>query len=270
MDCPKLQPVNRPGVVTGSDKTNPGVQKVEGQFDATRSSRRRARRWTKGLAARLFPSVSHKAKRWWWNTRWRKYSDTMLWKSPDLAEMRLAFETTSLQPGVSTLSIGCGSGEVEAVMAGHGANVLGVDYSSEAIERARELHPAVENRLKFQVMDVVKDRLPANSFDLLVDRGCFQSLTPSHAGSYVDNVAAAARPGAHLLLVHAFLEYRPDAGDYHPQLQALGDRLCSQFASAFTTLSMEEAGLLWMKRNGSSRPIPAVVLWMVRVTEPGS
>src|SRR5215475_2539565 len=51
--------------------------------------------------------------------------------------------------GEPILDLGCGTGVLSAEIAGRGAQVLGIDRSSEMIEQARSKFPA----LKFEVMD---------------------------------------------------------------------------------------------------------------------
>jgi len=77
----------------------------------------------------------------------KKYNE--IWKDPDSfftfghfnyeeARMIMDFIPEHDWAGLSVLEIGCGWGELAAMMAMAGANVLAIDYSIEAIMKARE------------------------------------------------------------------------------------------------------------------------------------
>ncbi|MEH2350681.1 MAG: methyltransferase domain-containing protein [Nostoc sp.] len=53
------------------------------------------------------------------------------------------------QPGESILDLGCGTGQLTEKIAQAGAEVMGVDYASEMIEKARENYP----HIRFEVAD---------------------------------------------------------------------------------------------------------------------
>ncbi|MEH2221258.1 MAG: methyltransferase domain-containing protein [Nostoc sp.] len=56
------------------------------------------------------------------------------------------------QPGESILDLGCGTGQLTAKIAQVGAEVMGVDYASAMIEKARENYP----HIRFDVADARK------------------------------------------------------------------------------------------------------------------
>jgi ubiquinone/menaquinone biosynthesis C-methylase UbiE len=64
-------------------------------------------------------------------------------EAPDLA-LRRAFAAANVAPGQQVLDLGCGQGDLTAVLAGIGAQVLGVEVAQAALDRARRRHPQLE------------------------------------------------------------------------------------------------------------------------------
>ena len=79
----------------------------------------------------------------------RRYDlvNTVLSGGTDAGWRRRAARTTGLGPGGSALDIACGSGKLTAVLAriaGPGARVVGLDFSPQMLEIARDDHPGIE------------------------------------------------------------------------------------------------------------------------------
>lgn len=61
---------------------------------------------------------------------------------PDFA-VRAAFAKANVRPGDRALDLGCGEGDLTAVLAQAGARALGVDVAEAALARARRRHPSL-------------------------------------------------------------------------------------------------------------------------------
>jgi ubiquinone/menaquinone biosynthesis C-methylase UbiE len=68
---------------------------------------------------------------------------------------------TLLPPNAKILDIGCGSGRDAKIFTDNGANVLGIDFSSQLLDIAKTHAP----RAEFLLMDIETLNLPAASFD---------------------------------------------------------------------------------------------------------
>lgn len=69
----------------------------------------------------------------------------------------------------SILDLGCGTGALTEYIADHsGGIVTGIDFSTEAIEFARERTRNKQDRLSFQVMDMDEIDFSSNSFDTVL------------------------------------------------------------------------------------------------------
>lgn len=102
--------------------------------------------------------------------------------------------SSSLLPRGRVLEIGCGTGTNARYLAEDGFEVVAVDLSSTAIDRARlsNSHP----KITYAVLDVLEGSMPEGPFDAVVDRGCFHVFGRlEQQQRFVTRVANALRPG---------------------------------------------------------------------------
>lgn len=134
------------------------------------------------------------------------YGGTPTWDlgRPQPAVLRL------LEQGLvagDVLSVGCGTGEHERLLASRGHRVLGIDFSARAIELARQRtaapqgSPASAVTPEFAVADVLALGDLGRSFDTVLDVGCFHTLQPDDRAAYANAVQGVLRPGGRLLLL---------------------------------------------------------------------
>jgi len=71
--------------------------------------------------------------------------------------------------GLRVLEVGCGDGRLTWRYADRASSVLGVDVNEEKIEAAKRATPDhLRSKVRFEVMDVTRTPLPADSFDAAV------------------------------------------------------------------------------------------------------
>jgi SAM-dependent methyltransferase len=121
--------------------------------------------------------------------RWWHLSRT----PPELLE---ALADGWIAPPARVLDLGCGLGVELAALAGRGFQAIGIDTSPVAVERARRAHPEVE----FVVGDVLELPFEDESFDVIIDRGCFHTLAGADRPRYEREAWRVLRPGGHFLL----------------------------------------------------------------------
>jgi 2-polyprenyl-3-methyl-5-hydroxy-6-metoxy-1,4-benzoquinol methylase len=105
----------------------------------------------------------------------------------------------------TALDLGCGSGVQTLLLAAHGLEVVGVDLSTTAIEKARlraSRHPA-GGRVRFIAGDVTELREIGEPFDVLVDRGCYHLARRECLDAFVRALGRLSRSGS-VLFVLAF------------------------------------------------------------------
>ena len=78
-----------------------------------------------------------------------------------------------IQPGMSVVDLGCGTGMVTQLLAelvGPSGDVVGVDYSAAQVEEARALLPTELNNVRFIQASATDTGLPRETFDLVYCR----------------------------------------------------------------------------------------------------
>lgn len=101
------------------------------------------------------------------------------------------------------IDLGCGVGDNAIFLAQRGFDVTALDYSSDAIARARESAARAGVQVDFRVDDLTRLRGDYGTFDLLVDYGALHSLSPANRDAYLRAVVPLARAGA-LFLLYCF------------------------------------------------------------------
>jgi cyclopropane fatty-acyl-phospholipid synthase-like methyltransferase len=168
---------------------------------------------------------------------------------PEICAWIESAQVSGIAPG-RALDLGCGTGTTSVYLAAHGWKVVGVDFASNAIWRARRKarHMKVSNKTRFYSADVSRlDFLHADPpFDLAVDIGCLHLLMPDERTSYAEHLIRLTHPGATYLL-YAFMPSLNRAGrqiGIDPDgLQAL---LCPAFTLEDLTIGQD-----------SARPVPS-------------
>jgi SAM-dependent methyltransferase len=130
------------------------------------------------------------------------------WDSGIVAPEVIAYIRTH-QPG-RALDLGCGSGTSSLALGKAGWRVTGVDFVPRAIQIAKRKTKNVNASVDFIVADVI--RLPhslfANSYDLVLDIGCFHGLSAEQKQKYLDNLETLLAPGGNWLMYGFFKETR--------------------------------------------------------------
>ena len=112
------------------------------------------------------------------------------------------------------LDAGCGTGENTLVAASDGADALGVDVATTAIELAR--HKASERGVdaSFQVADALELDQLGQVFDTAIDSGLFHVFDDADRARYVTSLGRALRADGSCYLM-CFSDLQP--GDWGPR-----------------------------------------------------
>lgn len=90
------------------------------------------------------------------------------------------------------LEIGCGTGTNARFLAGHGWEVVGVDFAPTAIDLAR----GQGGDVLYEVLDILAADPPGGPYDAVFDRGCFHVFDRAEdRATFARRVAGALRPG---------------------------------------------------------------------------
>lgn len=118
---------------------------------------------------------------------------------PEVVE---AFEQDDIPPGPA-LDLGCGTGTNVIYMAQRDHRVIGLDFTPEAIARAKRKTRAagVADQVDLRVADVSRIgtmNLPPIAFAL--DIGCFHGLSTEAEGRYAEGLSKLVIPGGRFML----------------------------------------------------------------------
>ncbi|MGW7682343.1 class I SAM-dependent methyltransferase [Kribbella sp. NPDC054772] len=100
--------------------------------------------------------------------------------------------------GKRVLDVGCGGGRNTRWFAEQGATVDGIDLAAELLDVVRPNMPA---EVTLTALDVLRDPLPADTFDLVYDSGCFHHIAPHRRITYLQRVLSLVRPGGRFGIV---------------------------------------------------------------------
>lgn len=111
----------------------------------------------------------------------------------------LAAQASLITPGQQVLAVADGEGRNGVWLARHGADVLSVDFSPVAQEKARRL--AAENgvAIRFEQADLLKWAWGENRFDVIVAI-FIQFVGPAERAQLFDSIKRALKPGGYLIM----------------------------------------------------------------------
>lgn len=129
-----------------------------------------------------------------WNESYA--SGYLPWDSGYPEPLLVEFVTSGAVTPCPTLEIGAGTGTNAIWMADRGFDVLGVDISPLAVERARTRMEGRALNCRFATLDFLTAPPPDAPFQFVFDRGCFHAFhEPGERKRFAAHVAAALAPG---------------------------------------------------------------------------
>lgn len=136
------------------------------------------------------------------------------------------------------LDSGCGTGEHSLLAARHGAQVIGVDISSRAVDTARRKAASRGIDAEFACVDMLEP-VPFDdaAFDTVLDSGVFHSFAGTDRQAYVDNLTRVTKPGGRLHLI-CFSELQP--GEWGPRRVTQAE-IRAAFAGVWSIETIEPA-----------------------------
>jgi SAM-dependent methyltransferase len=108
----------------------------------------------------------------------------------------------ALPPG-NALDVGCGTGDSSIYLTQQGWHVTGVDFTPEALQKARAKARAANADVNFVQADVrhLRQAGITGPLQLIVDNGCLHNMNDDDRDCYVREVSAIAAPDGRLLIV---------------------------------------------------------------------
>lgn len=129
-----------------------------------------------------------------WNESYA--SGQLPWDTGQPEPLLVEFVTSGGVTPARTLEIGSGTGTNAIWLAERGFDVLGVDISPLAVEKAQAKLAGRPLNCRFATLDFLAAPPPAGPFEFIFDRGCFHVFDePGDRQRFAAQVSAALAPG---------------------------------------------------------------------------
>ncbi|MDR2845673.1 MAG: class I SAM-dependent methyltransferase [Candidatus Methanoplasma sp.] len=106
-------------------------------------------------------------------------------------------EGLEIEHGARVLDIGCGNGKTSSALINMGASVIGLDFSSSAVEYCRSMFGAAA---EFVVADCESMPFPDKSFDAVAAVHIFEHLNSDEAERTVSEIRRVLVPGGKVFI----------------------------------------------------------------------
>jgi ubiquinone/menaquinone biosynthesis C-methylase UbiE len=183
---------------------------------------------------------NQKAKIHNWDEDYRTKSTPWDIGEPD-GEIINLVEDGTLKRSCKVLEVGCGTGNDAIYLAKKGFEVVGIDLSSSAIQRAKEKakREKVDSRCQFYNADVLDlSFLKETKFDFVLDRTCFGSIDSSKREKFKENIKNVLTRNGKFLLIEISNSDDNTSGDSFSEKDLRG-----VFGADFKIFSLKPATL---------------------------
>lgn len=136
------------------------------------------------------------------------------------------------------LDCGCGTGENTMLFAERGAQVLGVDVVSRAIELAKAKAAERRSSAEFQVGNALELSLLGRTFATIIDCAVFHVFDDAERARYLQSLAAVLEPGGHYYML-VFSDREP--ADWGGPRRVSQEEIRAAFQDGWQIHSIEEA-----------------------------
>jgi SAM-dependent methyltransferase len=139
-------------------------------------------------------------KKWMYEFIYGNRSNSIPWEEGTHEGLLMLVESGRVKP-CRAVDLGCGTARNVVYLAQHGFDVTGVDFIPAAIELGRARARDAEVEANIIVDDLTNLQHINGAFDLLVDYGTLDDLSPPHRDLYMQNILPLTHPGSMFLLV---------------------------------------------------------------------
>tara|TARA_Y100000034_G_scaffold79725_1_gene95670 strand:- start:2916 stop:4955 length:2040 start_codon:yes stop_codon:yes gene_type:complete len=131
-----------------------------------------------------------------WDIYYKKNINNLAWINNYNADTSIINFEKTIKPHSKILDIGCGTGKNSLYLQNKNHDVYGIDISQYAIKKII----IKKDKHKFKTEDFLKSNYNENSFDYLIDIGCFHMLNESNFDDYVNKTKNILKKEGFLLL----------------------------------------------------------------------
>jgi cyclopropane fatty-acyl-phospholipid synthase-like methyltransferase len=152
-------------------------------------------------------------------------------------ELQKLFHEHTLQPKTA-IELGCGTGSNAVWLAQQGIQVVALDVSETALQRARERAAEAGVEVDFRRADLLQPQaLELAAADLVFDRGVYHVLRRENLAAYLQVLQLVTRPGS-LYIVLAGSTNDLDDAPGPPKVHA--HELCAELHPLFQLIALRE------------------------------
>lgn len=159
-----------------------------------------------------------------WSEQYRK-GETPWNKGYGAPPLREALNRVAIKGRI--LVPGCGFGHDVRLLAAQGAEVVGLDIATVAVEMARQIEPVGDET--YMAGNFFADDIEADSFDLVFEHTCFCAIYPDERQAYVRAVHRVLKPGGQFLAIFFTNIDRPEG----PPFPVTADEIDALFGDLF-------------------------------------
>lgn len=156
------------------------------------------------------------------------------------------------------LDVGCGTGEHAVFFAAHGLDVVGVDASAIAVQRASDRARERGLSARFFEADVQNLAGLGETFDTITDSGCLHTLSDAAMAAAIRGAHAVLRPGGTYWLM-CFSEHATGTG---PR-RITQERIAELFAEGWRLKGIQSARFHLVEGNAFGDEVS--LAWLARI-----
>jgi SAM-dependent methyltransferase len=135
-------------------------------------------------------------KKWLYEIIYRFISADWIFGSTTKIENFIAMAVEGRIEPCRAITLGCGVGRETIYLAKKGFDVIGLDFSSTAIKKARRRSNAAGVEVPFIVDDLTNLQKVSGTFDLVTDFGALNDMNQAARDLYLQNVLPLFNPGS--------------------------------------------------------------------------
>lgn len=139
-------------------------------------------------------------KRWVYELIYRLVPANVIFGSSSKIENLVEVAIDGRIEPCKAITLGCGTGRETIYLAKKGFDVIGVDFSSTAIKKARRKAKAAGIEVHFLVDDLTDLQHVVGTYDLVTDFGALNDMSQKSRDLYLENVLPLTRLGGHYLM----------------------------------------------------------------------
>jgi len=188
-----------------------------------------------------------------WDTYYKQNKvESMPWYEKNL-DLDLVEEIQFLKKG-EFLDLGTGPGTQAIELAKRGFNVTGSDLSPAAIEKAKLL----SNKVNFIIDDILNSKFEDDSFDYILDRGCFHVISDEDRITYLSQTKRILKKNGIFFLKCMSKEEKNLFNDKGPHKFSIGE-ISDYFENDFNIEKIKNSVYY-----GTLEPLPKALFFVMK------